>query len=378
MIINGTPGNDNLIGTPENDIIFADLGDDILDGQAGSDQFVFNNVINTLFLPTALYVYSTDGWDVINNFDIPIDDKVHTGDKVISIQAGTTNSVHVDIDADTSIFIRLKPEEFESIFGTRGSDRINGTLADEIIYGLSGDDIVYGNGGYNKVYGGMGDDTLYGEELYGEDGDDYLSGGDSLSELYGGAGNDTLDGSGAFEDTLVGGTGDDTYILDDSTNYSSITGDITEDIAGIEGFDDSIRENFNEGIDTVESPISYVLGDNLENLILTDSNDIKGVGNVLDNQIDGNVGKNFLIGGEGSDRLNGYENDDVLVGEVGSDTLIGGAGNDVLNGGSENDILIGGVGDDTLTGGTGADTFVLDSPSDGIDSITDFNWQEGD
>ncbi|MEO1378675.1 MAG: hypothetical protein AAFW70_31350, partial [Cyanobacteria bacterium J06635_10] len=36
------------------------------------------------------------------------------------------------------------------------------------------------------------------------------------------------------------------------------------------------------------------------------------------------------------------------------------------------------VGDDTLTGGAGADIFVLDSPFDGIDSITDFNSLEGD
>ncbi|MDM9584137.1 hypothetical protein [Nostoc sp. GT001] len=68
--INGTLGNDNLIGTLENDSIFGDLGDDILDGGGGGggDEFVFNNVIDVLVFDRGLYVYSTDGFDIIKNF----------------------------------------------------------------------------------------------------------------------------------------------------------------------------------------------------------------------------------------------------------------------------------------------------------------------
>jgi VCBS repeat-containing protein len=37
-----------------------------------------------------------------------------------------------------------------------------------------------------------------------------------------------------------------------------------------------------------------------------------------------------------------------------------------------NDRIVGGAGNDTLTGGPGNDTFVINSPSDGVDTITDF------
>jgi Ca2+-binding RTX toxin-like protein len=52
--------------------------------------------------------------------------------------------------------------------------------------------------------------------------------------------------------------------------------------------------------------------------------------------------------------------------------LIGSASNDTLTGANGNDTLIGGAGADSLTGGLGLDTFVFNSPSEGVDTITDF------
>ena len=283
MTINGTIGNDNLAGTSENDRIFGDLGDDTLIGGDGSDEFVFNNVINHIYLESTLHVFSTDGYDIINDFD------VSAGDKVTELEAITENSLHL---------------------------------------------------------GGIGD-----------------------------SGNISIGGSQYqivnLEKSLTNKLGID--IADNFAKNSSIIANIQKDIPGkIEGIEkiaDTIPQELDEPTDSI-----YVLGENLDTISFTGSNNIKSIGNILDNQIDGNAGKNFFVGGEGNDRLNGYDNDDILVGGVGSDTLIGGAGNDALNGGSGNDILIGGIGSDTFTGGSGADTFVLDS----FDSITDFNPQEGD
>jgi Ca2+-binding RTX toxin-like protein len=50
----------------------------------------------------------------------------------------------------------------------------------------------------------------------------------------------------------------------------------------------------------------------------------------------------------------------------------------VLSGGDGNDILVGGFGNDTLIGGSGSDKFTFNSPTDGIDTISDFNAGEGD
>ncbi|MCC5646075.1 calcium-binding protein [Nostoc sp. CHAB 5824] len=134
----------------------------------------------------------------------------------------------------------------------------------------------------------------------------------------------------------------------------------------------------NEGTDTVQSSFNYKLGDNLENLVLTGSNDINGIGNVLDNRIEGNIGHNFLVGGDGNDHLFGYGDYDILVGAAGNDTLEGDAGNDFLNGGSGSDTLVGGAGNNTLTGDAGADTFVFNLRSEGIDIIKDFSNLQSD
>jgi hypothetical protein len=70
-----------------------------------------------------------------------------------------------------------------------------------------------------------------------------LTGNSANNILSGGSGNDTLSG-GAGNDSLSGGAGDDTYIV-------NATGD-------------SITENANEGIDTVQSSVTYTLGAEVE------------------------------------------------------------------------------------------------------------------
>jgi Ca2+-binding RTX toxin-like protein len=116
--------------------------------------------------------------------------------------------------------------------------------------------------------------------------------------LRGGTDNDTLNGS-TGNDSLYGGAGNDTYILADV---------------------DKVFENSNQGTDTVKTSITYTLGNNLENLILTGSKAINGSGNTLANRITGNSGNNTLDGKSGNDTLDGG---------LGKDTLIGGAGNDI-------------------------------------------------
>jgi Tol biopolymer transport system component len=143
-------------------------------------------------------------------------------------------------------------------------------------------------------------------------------------------------------DTLQGGAGDDTYVIHRK---------------------DVIVEGVDGGTDTVESSISYTLGDNVENLVLTGTAKIAGAGNALGNRITGNDGVN------------------TLTGFGGRDILRGGDGNDALSGGTGNDMLTGGSGRDTLTGGTGNDVFDFNALSDlglgsGRDRIN--GWNAGD
>ncbi|TRU02341.1 MAG: calcium-binding protein [Microcystis aeruginosa Ma_AC_P_19900807_S300] len=139
--------------------------------------------------------------------------------------------------------------------------------------------------------------------------------------ITGNSGNNTLNGATGI-DTLIGGLGNDTYQVDTTT--------------------DTITENANQGTDTVQSSVTYTLGNNLENLTLTGTTNINGTGNALNNIITGHSGKN------------------TLTGSAGNDTLIGGTGND------------------TITGGAGDDKFTFNNRNEGIDTITDFLSSQGD
>ncbi|MBD2269267.1 DUF4347 domain-containing protein [Anabaena sp. FACHB-1391] len=232
----------------------------------------------------------------------------------------------------------------------------------------------------------------------GTTGNDWIKAGTGNDDLGGGDGNDTLNG-GTGADLLIGGKGNDTYVVDN-------VGDI-------------IAEVLNQGIDTVESFITWTLRANLENLTLQGTTAINGTGNTLNNTITGNTGNNVLNGGAGADTLIGGLGNDSLIGGAGNDsyyvdstadiitesvnqgtdivfstaatytlsanvenltlqgtTAINGTGNtlnNIITGNTADNVLTGGAGADTLIGGAGNDSYYVDNTAD---SITE-NLNEG-
>ena len=102
-------------------------------------------------------------------------------------------------------------------------------------------------------------------------------------------------------------------------------------------------------MDRVKSYISYILGDNVENLTLLGATAIDGTGNTLANSLTGNSAANRLAGGDGNDILNGSGGNDTVLGEAGDDTLTGGIGADTLIGGIGNDVYVIADDQDTVT-----------------------------
>lgn len=195
------------------------------------------------------------------------------------------------------------------------------------------------------------------------------------------AGNDYFDGRGGFvEGDVEGGTGDDTYLIDDAAH-------VLVELSG-------------QGLDTVATEVTYALPEHFEQLSLIGNGDINGFGNDLDNLITPNIGANLIDGGDGIDTVSyggsltpvlaqlfgqwdfgaispfslglvtgpmertaggGGADGDVLVnvenlfGTRFNDFLIGSRDANLLRGLEGDDALYGHSGDDVLEGGVDAD-----------------------
>ncbi|NJK49941.1 calcium-binding protein [Candidatus Gracilibacteria bacterium] len=307
--LNGGAGNDILVSGAGNDTIEGGEGDDFLNGEEGNDR-LDGEAGNDFF-------FGGDGNDFLiggEGNDFLIDG---TGDD--TIEGGEGDDILNGSEGDNSF---NGGAGNDTLISGAGNDTLNGGVGDDLYIIDSIDDVVseLSSQGIDLVIAsfdytlGANVETLtldYGNAIdgIGNELDNFLVGNSNDNRLDGGAGNDTLDG-GFGNDTLNGGAGNDTYYLD--------------------SFEDVISETSTDTleIDTVISSVSYTLGANLENLTLTDTTDIEGIGNLLDNTLLGNQANNLLAGREGNDILNGREGDDLLVGEIGNDTLTGGMGAD--------------------------------------------------
>ncbi|MDO8417606.1 MAG: VCBS domain-containing protein, partial [Agitococcus sp.] len=294
----------------------------------------------------------------------------------------------------------------DTVYGGLGQDLINGQEGDDVVDGNEGDDTLFGNDGDDRLEGGEGNDSLIGglglDVLFGGEDNDTLMGAEGDDQLYGNNGNDSLLG-GAGNDSLYGGEEYSNDTLDGGIGADYMAGGDGSDIYRVDDLNDQVYEspdrwvsNYGWGYwqnsgydDTVITALDYQLGSTIENLTLTGTAHVNGIGNSLDNDIYGNDGNNQLYGQAGYDDIYGGEGDDTLDGGNSSDYLVAGTGNDVLIGGTGDDVLNGGTGDDIMMGGSGSDTYTVDSLGDqvvdtmedaGIDRIyssVDFVLTEG-
>ena len=152
----------------------------------------------------------------------------------------------------------------------------------------------------------------------------------TIENAIGGSGNDNITGNafanvlngGAGADNMTGGAGNDTFIVDS-------TGD-------------QVIEGTGGGTDGVQSSVSFTLGSNVENLTLTGTANLSGMGNALANVLTGNAGDNVLQGGAGDDTLDGAQGTDTAV--------FGGNAADYSIAGNVDTATVSGIdGTDTLT-----------------------------
>lgn len=286
-----------------------------------------------------------------------------------------------------------------------------------ITMGTSANDVFSGTSGHDFYLGGYGNDSISGSS-----GDDALNGGLGSDTLHGGQGNDSLSGGAGVTDwdRLAGGAGDDSYYVTGGYATTELAGEGTDSVFFDPGFSSGAR---------------YVLQANVEHLKIEEARygeySFDGVGNGLNNRVEGNSVVNLLDGGQGADTLVGLGGDDVYLVDSALDTVIEqaahgtdtvranlswalgqnlehlellgpaveGTGNELdnnlvgsdlanrLSGLSGNDTLSGGLGNDTLAGGLGDDVYLVVELGDvlvedkkaGIDTVrTSINWTLGD
>ncbi|WP_011580134.1 MULTISPECIES: peroxidase family protein [Chelativorans] len=368
---------ENLTGSAFNDTLTGNSGANVIDGGSGQDAMAGGGGDDTYLVDDA-------------------------GDSVLEDEAGGTDTVR------SSLAAYMLAENVENLVLAAGATDGTGNALDNRLTGNSGDNVLDGGAGvdtvvldgevsdYDFVYAGAntivtspagGSDTLVnienveiggvvynmvrgtnaangiGGPVVGTDAADLVLGFNGADSLLGGGGDDLLVG-GAGNDVMAGGAGNDTYLVNNGGDV------VSEDPLAIPG---------SGGIDTIISSVTrnlnntaQVVGD-VENLILTGSGNINGLGNGLDNIISGNSGNNILTGAGGADTLIGNAGDDDLRGGANDDILEGGAGSDLLNGQGGIDIAIfaGSAGDYSFSLGANGLATVTDLVGDGgTDTLT--------
>ena len=210
---------------------------------------------------------------------------------------------------------------------------------------------ITGNAGDNRLDGAGGTDTLIGgdgDDLYITDGLDLIiEGADAGTDTVRSSGNITigdyieniiltgsaLNATGNGEDNMITGNRQDNVLIGNGGS-DILIGGRGNDAYVIDG-EDVVIEQAGEGIDIVYSSLSVTLGANLENLSLTGSAGISGVGNAVANTLTGNMGNNTLSGLEGNDVLDGNGGADRLIGGTGNDTYITDGGDAIIEAAGE-------------------------------------------
>jgi len=378
--LQGNSGNNTISGGAGNDTLIGLGGADHLDGGDGYDVIYYH-----------IFQTSTPVQGVLLDFATG----VHGGNTL----GGANGDTFANI------------EEFR---GSEHGDTIIGGAAAQFLNGgdhyNSADTLSYRHS--SAVTIDLRNMTVSGGHATGDTftGFEIFEGSAFADTIYGGTG--TYMSGSANRYGLIGGAGDDVYIIDPGPSVSHTFHVMTE-LAN--GGRDEVR---------LTGQMTIALQANFELLTDVSSFGNELIGNIGANTISGGAGDDTITGAAGADYIDGgsgydivrldfdglgvgtaisinlatgvhsgnaalgdvYVNveqfnagnyDDTMIGGAGAEVFLGSYGWDSLDGGGGNDRLDGGYGNDRLRGGTGADVFVF-AEYNGTDTISDFSVSGGD
>jgi len=387
--------NDTLSANSGTDTLVSGTGIDSLVGGSGNDTFVINNASDVVVdtSTTATNVASSSV-----SFILPtnVNRLILTGTAAL---VGTANAANDTLTANSGA------DTLISGTGTAVDSLVGGSGADLFIVNFSSDIV--------NVGATHGVDTIQSSVSYTNaanvanlvlTGTGALTGTGSAttaSRIAANSGADTL-AAGTAVVTLVGGAGNDTFVINSTS--------------------DVIQDTTTTTSNTLSSTVTYSLPTNVNTLIFTGTAALKGTANSGNDSLVANTGNDTLVAGSGADTLvAGTTGTDSLVGgsgnttflvnntadivtdtsttasntlmstvtyslptnvntliftgtaalkgtaNSGNDSLVANTGNDTLVAGSGADTLVAGVtGTDSLVGGSGNDTFFVNNTADKV------------
>src|SRR4051812_6288063 len=366
-IIDGRDGNDTIGGGNGDDRLIGGNGDDLLNGEEGNDTLVVQSGTDTVdggngsdrleidaraagglvqLLVGAAGPYAgsvawaggtaSANYSGIESFTI----FSNAGNYADDIRTGDGDDVFYHYGLDDLSYLMdsvdlgggandLLVADFSAVTSYAASNRIHPSTAGHYLFDVGGNGKVdytgverlhfIGGGQGDTVTGLAGNDILEGragnDTLTGGDGDDDIGGGTGVNVVDAGIGDDIIRSVSLGIDTVQGGAGADTAIIDYSAQTAAVANIAGGDVA------------FGNGGDTSATLTS------VERILITT--------------------------GSGNDNV-------TTLG--GDDEIRAGAGADVLNGAGGDDYLDGGSGADAMTGGAGDDIYIVD---DALDTITE-------
>ena len=267
-LLDGGAGSDLLIGGAGNDTLLGGAGNDSMDGGTGDDSMRGGAGNDT---------YTVDS----------------ASDIVVELAGQGTDELDTSIAIDLTLNAGLAGIDYVVLANVAGTP----TNVDPPVNlkGNALDNILVGNNQRNEIQGGAGNDLLW---------------------------SDAPGSADALADTLIGGVGNDRYVVSNDA--------------------DVVTELANQGTDVVFSrTANFTLPANVEHLEMQfAAGPSTGTGNELANVIAGSSFDNVIDGLAGNDRLLGLGGNDSLTGGTGTDTLEGGIGNDTYKIDSLADVVI--------------------------------------
>jgi Ca2+-binding RTX toxin-like protein len=375
----GGDGGDYIDGGGGNDHLKGGGGDDFLDGGAGIDWADYSGakhgITVDLLHNSTSYSYYT-GTDAIYNVE-----NVSGSDYVDSLYGDNGNNV---------------------LRGWNGNDLLSGRGGNDTLQGGYGNDNLMGGDGFNTLFGEEGNDVLHGNDngdvLYGGNGDDryYLDNYGASSSVvvveYAGGGYDWVFTSNDFTlpaeverldaeflyatyalnltgnaigNTIVGNYGDN--VIDGGAGVDNLIGRHGNDTYVVDQSSDRVSDFAGQGnLDRVRTGVTYQLEALREIEVLETTNPggataIDLVGNEFNQTIIGNAATNAIVGGLGRDTMTGGAAGDVFVWRSTDETSLAGQEADVVTDFNRagGDLLAFNPIDANAMGGTANDTFTF-------------------